>query len=310
MASAKKIDEGNECIREAEKHLKTSLFKWKPDYDSAANEYSKAATCFKTVKAYEQCKDALMRAADCYAKNRSYFSAAKSYEQAAFVCKDMEDYPTVIHLIQRACQLFREHGTPDTAAIVLEKGAKMVENKLPDRAIDLYNKAAEVAMLEDRPRQAAEYLCKSSRLLLKYRRYDEAAENMTREYEYNLQGDNPAAAGRLIVALVLVHLTREDYVAASKIYKEGGGYVEREETMVLNSLLDGYDQGDAEQMYYALNHPFIKHMDVEYAKLARCLQASCMSNQSTTKAQDSAVTEVGGSQDDRHSDEEFSGGLL
>lgn len=29
-----------------------------------------------------------------------------------------------VEMIKRACQLFREHGTPDTAALSLEKGAK------------------------------------------------------------------------------------------------------------------------------------------------------------------------------------------
>lgn len=306
MASERKIDEGNECIRQAEKCLKTSMFKWNPDYDGAANEYSKAATCFKTVKSYEQCKDSLMKAADCYAKNRSYFSAAKSYEQAALVCKEMEDYPTVVHLIQRACQLFREHGTPDTAAITLDKGGKMVETKLPERAIDLYSKAAEVAMLEDRPRQAAEYVGKAGRLLLKLRRYDEAVEMLKMEYQYDLEGDNQPAAGRLVLALVIVHLIRDDYVAANKMFKDGGGYVEREECGILGNLLDGYDQGDAELMYHALNHPFIKHMDVEYAKLARVLQAKCTSNpesKKTTKSSESCGDGV-------EEEEEFAGGLL
>ncbi|KFM79031.1 Gamma-soluble NSF attachment protein, partial [Stegodyphus mimosarum] len=57
--------------------LKTSFLKWKPDYDSAASEYSRAATCFKTARVLGQCKDSLLKAADCYAKNHSFFSAAK-----------------------------------------------------------------------------------------------------------------------------------------------------------------------------------------------------------------------------------------
>lgn len=36
-------------------------------------------------------------------------------------------------------------------------------------------------------------------------------------------------------------------------------------------LLQAYDNEDADSARSALNSPFIKHMDVEYAKLARCL---------------------------------------
>ena len=36
-------------------------------------------------------------------------------------------------------------------------------------------------------------------------------------------------------------------------------------------LLEAYDNEDADSARQALNSPFIKHMDVEYAKLARIL---------------------------------------
>lgn len=36
-------------------------------------------------------------------------------------------------------------------------------------------------------------------------------------------------------------------------------------------LLQAYDNEDANAARTALNNPFIKHMDIEYAKLARCL---------------------------------------
>lgn len=37
-----KIQQAQEHIQLAEKYLKTTLLKWKPDYDSAADEYYKA----------------------------------------------------------------------------------------------------------------------------------------------------------------------------------------------------------------------------------------------------------------------------
>lgn len=40
---------------------------------------------------------------------------------------------------------------------------------------------------------------------------------------------------------------------------------------MLESLLQAYDEEDAEGVKAALDSPFIKHMDVEYARLARDL---------------------------------------
>jgi hypothetical protein len=54
----KKREEGDEHVRQAEKHLKTSplKFKFSPDWDPAGDEFSKAATCYKVAKDYEESK--------------------------------------------------------------------------------------------------------------------------------------------------------------------------------------------------------------------------------------------------------------
>ncbi|GBN50203.1 Gamma-soluble NSF attachment protein [Araneus ventricosus] len=305
MSAEKKVCEGNECIAQAEKYLKTSFLKWKPDYDSAALEYSKAATCFKAAKVLGQCKDCFLKAAECYRKNNSFFSAAKNYEQAAMIYKEMEDYQNAVQLIERACQLFREHGTPDTAALALEKGAKMIESKCPEMALELYKKAMDVVMTEDRPTQASEHAAKASKILIRLKRFDEAVNMVRKEQEFHLATDNTRAVGRLVVSEVLIHLMREDYVAADKAFKEGYHYCERDESNTLMDLLEGYDQGDAEQLNRALNSPFIKHMDVEYARLARSLLVpETEKNEATQKASASASTAANDEED------EFAGGLL
>ena len=42
--------EGEEHLRLASKALKTGVLKWSPDYDTAGDEYSRAATAFKVPK--------------------------------------------------------------------------------------------------------------------------------------------------------------------------------------------------------------------------------------------------------------------
>jgi len=200
--------------------------------------------------------------------------------------------------------LFREHGTPDTAALALDKGAKIVENKHPEVALDLYIKAIDVVMIEDRPSQASEFAAKAARILVKLKRYDEAAEMVKKEMGFHLAIENTRSAGRLVVAQVLIHLMREDYVAADKVFKEGHSYCERDECNTVMDILEGYDQGDPEQMNRALNNPFIKHMDVEFAKLARSLLAETEESTKATATRQSN-TAVEGEEED-----EYAEGLL
>lgn len=120
--------------------------------------------------------------------------------------------------------------------------------------------------IEDRPRQAAEFCAKYSRLLVRLKMFDKAADAIRREISINQQSENTAAIGRLVVALVLVQLAREDYVAAEKAFKEWGGNCEQDEIQTLETLLRAYDEEDTEVARKALHSPFVRHMDIEYAK--------------------------------------------
>ncbi|KAK8737100.1 hypothetical protein OTU49_004801, partial [Cherax quadricarinatus] len=117
------------------KDLKTSLLKWKPDYDLAADEYSAAATCYKTAKQYTQCRECLLKATENYKFNRSFFSAGKCLEQAALISKELGDMESIFKLAERSACMYQEHGIPDTAALTLDKTAKIIENHLPEKAL-------------------------------------------------------------------------------------------------------------------------------------------------------------------------------
>ena len=50
--NAKKTLEAEVHMRLAAKALKTGLLKWNPDYDTAGDEYSRAATAFKVCQLF------------------------------------------------------------------------------------------------------------------------------------------------------------------------------------------------------------------------------------------------------------------
>lgn len=169
--AAQKINEGLEHLAKAEKYLKTGFLKWKPDYDSAASEYGKAAVAFKNAKQFEQAKDACLREAIAHENNRALFHAAKAYEQAGMMLKEMQKLPEAVQLIEKASMMYLENGTPDTAAMALERAGKLIENVDPEKAVQLYQQTANVFENEERLRQAVELLGKASRLLVRGRRY-------------------------------------------------------------------------------------------------------------------------------------------
>jgi len=267
----KKIEEGLEHIKNAEKCLKTSLLKWRPDYDEAADEYTKAATCFRNAKAFEQCRDCHMKAADCHKQNRNGFYAAKSIDQAILSCKELGDLRNVREMALRAANFYQTSGNGTSASTSLDKAAKILEANYPRDALELFQQATENSVIQDSSRQAAEYMSKVARIHVKLKEFDLAADAIRREMGFHQENEQYQSIGRLAVALILVQLARGDLVAAEKAFKEWGGNCDPAEVQTLERLLAAYDEEDPEAAKRALNDPFIKHMDVEYAILAKCV---------------------------------------
>ncbi|KAB5586505.1 hypothetical protein PHYPO_G00002520 [Pangasianodon hypophthalmus] len=268
---AQKINEAHEHIAKAEKYLKTSFMKWKPDYDSAASEYAKAAVAFKNAKQLEEAKDAYLQEAEAHTNNRTLFHAAKALEQAGMMLKDMQRLPEAIQYIEKASMMYIENGTPDTAAMALDRAGKLIEPVDLAKAVDLYQKAASVFENEERLRQAVELLGKASRLLVRQKKFDEAALSIQKEKNMYRDIENYPTCFKKTIAQVLVHLHRGDYVAADKCVRESysiPGFSGSEDCVALEQLLQGYDQQDEEQVARVCNSPLFKYMDNDYAKLA------------------------------------------
>ncbi|XP_053570888.1 gamma-soluble NSF attachment protein [Bombina bombina] len=311
--AAQKINEGLEHLAKAEKCLKTGFLKWKPDYDSAASEYAKAAVAFKNAKQYDQAKEAYLKEAESYENHKALFHAAKAYEQAGMMLKEMQKLPEAVQLIEKACMMYLENGTPDTAAMALERAGKLIENLNLEKAVQLYQQSASVFENEDRLRQAVELVGKASRLLVRARRLDEAVASIQKEKNMYKEIENYPTCYKKAIAQVLVHLHRNDYVAAEKCVRETysiPGFNGSEDCAALEQLLEGYDQQDQDQVSDVCNSPLFKYMDNDYAKLALSLAVpgGGIKKKSPATSQDGVpATAQGSAQVDE--DDEYSGGL-
>jgi hypothetical protein len=74
-----KLQEAEDRVRKGEKHLKTSLTKWKPDIDAAIDEFDKACTCYRLAEKYEECRDLSLRLAELHLKKSFFFSLSYAF---------------------------------------------------------------------------------------------------------------------------------------------------------------------------------------------------------------------------------------
>lgn len=273
-AQQRRQKEAREHISKAEKCLKTSFMKWTPDLDGAASEYTQAATCYRNAKMLTEAKQAYIKTAEIQCKMNSPFHAGKSYEQAGLIAKENKEIEDCVNMLTKAARLFQENGTPDTAALTLEKAAKSVELSHPVKAAELYRNACEISELEDNPRRCAEFVGKSALLLIKEQRYDEALEALKKEIDFHAQSENYPKINRCMVGVVLVYLYNGDPVEAGKFFQQSmshGTLGASEEAGIIDELLSAYNDGDEESAVEVLTRPYIKFMDNAFAKLAKSM---------------------------------------
>lgn len=266
--------EAQEHIAKAEKCLKTSITKWAPELDGAASEYAQAATCYRNAKMLTEAKDAYIKTAEIQCKMNSPFHAGKSYEQAGLIAKENKDVEGCVNLLTKAARMFQENGTPDTAALTLERAAKAVEMSHPGKSAELYKSACDVAELEDNPRRCAEFIGKSALLLIRQQRYEEALEALKKEIDFHAQSENYPKINRCTLGVVLVYLHNGDPVEAGKFYQQSmglGTFGGSEESALVDELLSAYNDGDEEAATSVLARPYIRYMDNAFAKIAKTM---------------------------------------
>eukprot|EP00088_Acartia_fossae_P054615 TRINITY_DN6294_c0_g2_i1.p1 TRINITY_DN6294_c0_g2~~TRINITY_DN6294_c0_g2_i1.p1 ORF type:complete len:311 (-),score=78.13 TRINITY_DN6294_c0_g2_i1:412-1311(-) len=272
--SVQKAEEGRAHCAKAEKYLEVSWvrLKFSEDWDSAADEYSKAATCFKIAKSWDECIAAHEKACTGYANSGSLYHAGKQLDLAMLIARDKGELSKIEKLASRGGLLYRQSGYPEAAKQLLTKAAKIVESSLPEDAVSLYKKACETVGTEDRPLEGAQFIESAAKLMVRVKKFDEAAELLHHALGLYSEAGAGTRAGRTVIKLVIVQLGRGDSVAASKAYKTYGGYCGSFEASMLSQLTQGFTELDHEQAKAALGSSILKDLDNDYVRLVRDLK--------------------------------------
>lgn len=271
--SRQKSEEGRAHCSKAESHLEVSYWrlKFSPDWDSAADEYSKAATCFKIAKSWDECLNAHENACTGYKNSGSIYHAAKQLDMSTLICRDKGDLSKIESLASRGGLMYRQSGYPEAAKGLLTKAAKMIEQSLPMDAASLYKKACETVTTEDRHAEGAQHLESAAKLMVRNKHYDEAADILHHALCLYSEGGAGHTAGRTVLRLVLVQLGRGDSVAASKVYSTWGGYCGTYDAQLILQLTKGFNELDHDLAVQGLNSSTLKDLDNDYVRLARNL---------------------------------------
>lgn len=69
--------------------------------------------------------------------------------QVVLIAKEMNNLNAVQEYAEKACHLYQQHGSPESGAAALDKGAKILESTQPEKALQLYQHACDVVMVSN-----------------------------------------------------------------------------------------------------------------------------------------------------------------
>jgi tetratricopeptide (TPR) repeat protein len=271
-ANEKRIAEAKECEKKALEHLKTSIWKMKtkPEYDSAASEYDRAAVCYKNAENLEMCKQMYLKSAECHGNNKNQFHEAKCKENAAMVARDMKDMKEAGKLYKEAAEGFLYAGVMDTAAMTISKAAKMMEQNDANVAIELYEFGLTLVQQADRSKMAMEFLHRLIKLFLRNGNYEKAKQTSVDLIEKYKEVSELPKIGQLVVGMVIMSLIQGDPIEALKqmYYLPDQGNADfSDERSLSNNIITAYEKGDEEKLQSLLTRPYLKCMDNDYLRI-------------------------------------------
>eukprot|EP01087_Luapelamoeba_hula_P008538 TRINITY_DN2136_c1_g1_i2.p1 TRINITY_DN2136_c1_g1~~TRINITY_DN2136_c1_g1_i2.p1 ORF type:complete len:177 (+),score=34.32 TRINITY_DN2136_c1_g1_i2:217-747(+) len=123
-----KESEGDQHMKAAAQFTTKTWLRWSEDWESASGEYERAATCYKNARQTDKCIEAYIGAAEAQYKCTLLHSAGKNYELAGDVAvSGKQAGKRAVELYQKAAELFHANGLPERAADSLQKAAKALE---------------------------------------------------------------------------------------------------------------------------------------------------------------------------------------
>jgi len=279
--------------------LKTSLFKWSPDYVSAAYAFEKAAVSFKAAGDPDQAGEAARRGASAHSKTENEAAAAKCLELAADallarasstgaeILAATQDAERAAALLSEASGLYRVAGELSKAANVMSSKAKALETaadrlpkanesraKLLQQALEAYLGACDLLESSGRVAFSLDTFRHALNFVVKAERWADALLVIDRLFPVYAKLNQRSATHKARLSKVILNLKRNDLTAARNAFREGfddNDYLRSDECAAAEDLVRAWESMNEDQVREVTNRPVFKFLDRQLAILAQDL---------------------------------------
>ncbi|XP_073226288.1 gamma-soluble NSF attachment protein-like isoform X2 [Cicer arietinum] len=261
-------------ITKADNLTTLSFTRWNADWRNATILYEQAATGFRIAKDYDRAKAAYEKASKGQEMLSSPWDAAKNMESAAAMSKELRNWRDVGDLYRMASELYIECGRSQPASDALAKGARALEDSLPEEAIKLYTDACTILEEDGGEQMAFDLYRAATSVYIKLEKYTDAASFLLR---LGLAADKCNATNsqtKAYLSAIIVYLYAQDFKQAEKCYNDCSqidGFLRSDHGRCASKLLSAFKDGDIEDIKRITQSSTISNIDHVIIRLARKL---------------------------------------
>jgi len=277
------VAKGEVHMETAKKAAATTMFKWKPDWETAAREYREAVKMFQASN-QDRHLAALLASIEPHDKIDDWNTAAKHMETAArlydegLTSSPAADSKKNAHRSWlSAADFYRKNGQPDKAATLMLKAASAIADSNVDEALKNAQASCDIFKAEDRIAFANEHFKKCVSLALQYDKFDFA---MTMMKDHNVVylkhgKDFENDVYKNILGTIVILFYQEQYQQAHnefKIADNVASFNVSSEWQAADCLFEAYKKGSAEDLDVATKMSSFQYLPNRLARLARKLK--------------------------------------
>lgn len=283
MNREKDWDEANKLYRSALDNTKTTLFRWKPDWEKASTEFEQAAKKYQKIgdSALHECVDSYAQAAQAFYQLGSINSAARNLETAALMSTKIPvNEKNTAELYQQAAKYYAENGQTAKAASTFVLAANVLKEVDTEVATAFYMKACEAYESdEERSVQGTDTFKTTIAYLIKTEQYRDSLmmyDRLTTIFMTNFESKRQFVYRNMLCCIVIALHLQDVELGFNNFqrFSETEGFMESEQSSLCNELLIAFDEGDEERVKQTIKDPLFDLLDAPVARLAKRLRIS------------------------------------
>ncbi|TMW64029.1 hypothetical protein Poli38472_014146 [Pythium oligandrum] len=282
----KKRKEADEHMKQANKLMEKTMFRWQPDYLAAAPLIEKAADAYRAAGDYERAKAAYAQAALVQNKSRSPFRAAQNCENGAKIVVQQiketraagpqkDKYLAELKKnYEAACGYYSDMGELGKAADALVKGAVVCEDNGVADVKELYLRACSLMEAQGKPHFAVDIFKKTFTYLVKKELYKESLSLLKRQVAIYTEIDQRNNIHKCYLTEIVLLLTLGDVAAADQQYMaqlQSDSFLSSDECALTEDLVRAFKNGNEELLQETIRKQGFSFLDNQIGKLARKL---------------------------------------